>query len=591
MGSQMSKTELELNIIGHKLDDDPSPVLYIGPTKSNIDGVIEPRVQQMLRSAPSLWAKTYSGRKAHKLVKRVAGVTLRLAWAGSATELASQPAHTVLVDEVDRMEPIPGEGDVVTLAEARMATYPDGRLIIASSPTEANVEVKRHPETGIDHWKVADANDVRSAVWGLWQEGTRFEWAVPCPHCTEYFVPRFRLLQWPQNVSVTQASRGARLACPHCGALIDETAKGAMNAVGEFLAPGQRVVDGQVVGDLPESETASFWVSGLMSPWQTFAKLAAKWLRATGSGDQGRIRATINTAFGEPYSFTGEATPAAAVRALCGAYTQGEVMEGVRRLTAGVDVQKNRLVYAVRGWGEGMESWLVDYGEIHGNTDERPVWDELAHLLAREFAAGKDGGKALTIRRMGIDSGYRPGDKWRRPDNLIYDFCMKHRRAVPTKGRDRALKPITPSLIDVTLRGQVYKQGLQLWHLDTDYFKSWLQRVITQPAEQKSGRFWVPSDVTEDYCLQLTAETRVTKASGLGVWIKVRADNHYLDCEQINVALAYSLGFHRRVPRGTETASAKAPAPGPAPAQAAARPAPRQPEPSGPPRRSFVNRW
>lgn len=574
MGSQMSKTELELNLIGHKLDDDPAPVLYIGPTKSNIDGVIEPRVQQMLRSAPNLWAKTYSGRKAHKLVKRVAGVTLRLAWAGSPTELASQPAHTVLIDEVDRMKPIPGEGDAVTLAEARMATYPDGRLVIASSPTEANVEVKRDPDSGVEHWATADSKDVHSAIWGLWQEGTRFEWAVPCPACNEHFIPRFRLLTWPQNVSVQKAAREARLACPNCGALLEDGAKTAMNVRGQFLSPGQRVVDDQVVGEPKESETASFWVSGLMSPWQTYRDLVAKWLRATASGDQDRIRSTINTGFGEPYSFKGEATPVEAVKSLCGTYVNGEIPAGIRRLTCGVDVQKRRLVYAVRGWGEGMESWLVDYGEIHGDTDQREVWAELGLLLEREY--GAEGAKPLTIRRMGVDSGYRPGDKWRRPDNLIYEFCMQHRRGVPTKGRDRSSKPLQPSMIDVTLRGQVYKQGLQLWHLDSDYFKSWVQRALLSSPEQKSGRYWVPQDVSEDYCLQLTAETRVVKASGLATWVKVRGENHYLDCEAINVAMAHVLGFHRRVPRAKREA-------GPATTQATPAPKvqpPRQPRPN-----------
>jgi len=195
MGSQMGKTAGLLNLIGHKLDDDPAPVLYIGPTKSNVDGVIEPQITQMLRSARALWRKTLTGRKAQKLVKRVSGVTLRLAWAGSATELASQPAHTVLVDEVDRMAPIPGEGDPVSLAEARIATYPDGRLIITSTPTEGNVSSSKHAATGIEHWDQAAPEDLSSAVWRLWQEGTRWELAAPCPECKAYFVPRFKLLQ------------------------------------------------------------------------------------------------------------------------------------------------------------------------------------------------------------------------------------------------------------------------------------------------------------------------------------------------------------------------------------------------------------
>lgn len=553
MGSQMGKTEGLLNVIGQKLDDDPAPVLYIGPTKSNIDAVIEPRIAQMLRSAASLWAKTEKGRRSKKLIKRVAGVPLRLAWAGSPTELASQPAHTVLIDELDRMNAIAGEGDPVTLAEARQATYPDGRLLITSTPIEGNVDVERHAETGIEHWKVADVKDLLSPIWRLWQEGTRFEWAVPCPHCSQYFVPRFRLLWWPDKCSAQRAKREARLICQRCGAQIEDSEKARMNAAGAYLAPGQDIAGGVVVGKIPETDTASFWASGLMSPWRTFGNCAAKWIRATGSGDQERIRAVINTDFGELYAFRGEATPVEAVRSCVGRYKFGDRPDGVKAITCGVDVQKSRLVYAVRGWGYSMESWLLEAGELWGETDHRQVWEDLG-----EFISSREWG-ALPIRRMGIDSGYRPGDKFRRPDNLIYEFCAQYRgRALPTKGRQRLNRPLQPSLIDVTFRGQTYKAGLQLWHIDTDYFKSWLMSRLSWPEDQP-GRFWVPEDVSDDYCRQLTAETRVAKPSGQAIWIKVRPDNHYLDCEAINVAMAQSLGFHRRT-RGRKKADAAEPA-------------------------------
>lgn len=566
MGSQMGKTEAFLNVIGHKLDDDPAPVLYIGPTKSNVDGVIEPRIAKMLQGAPSLWAKTEKGRRAQKLIKRVSGVSLRLAWAGSPTELASQPAHTVLVDELDRMSAIPGEGDPVTLAEARMSTYPDGRLLITSTPIEGNVEGETHAGTGIEHWKVADVENLLSPIWRLWQEGTRFEWAVPCPHCQQYFVPRFRLLWWPEKCTAQRAKREARLNCQRCGAQIEDSAKPAMNAAGKFLAPGQDVVNGEVRGDLPDTDTASFWASGLMSPWRSFGSCAAKWIRAIASGDQERIRAVINTDFGELYAFRGEALPADAVRVCVAPYAAGTVPEGVKSLTCGVDVQKRKLVYAVRGWGYSMESWLIEASELWGETDQRAVWQQLAELLDRTWGE-------KSIRRMGIDSGFRPGDKWRRPDNLVYDFCLQHRgRVLPTKGRDRMNKPLSPSMIDVTFRGKTIANGLQLWHLDSDYFKSWLVARLSWPTDQP-GRFWVPQDVTDDYCLQLTAETRVVKPSGQATWVKVRPDNHYLDCEAINVAMAQSLGFHRRMrkpagasaPTAAPTSHAPAAAPTPAP--------------------------
>jgi phage terminase large subunit GpA-like protein len=536
----------------------------------------------MLRSAPSLWAKTEKGRRAQKLAKRVAGVMLRLAWAGSPTELASQPAHTVVLDELDRMEAIAGEGDPVTLAEARQATYPDGRLIITSTPIEGNVDVERHPVTGIDHWKVAEPADVLSPIWKLWQEGTRFEWAVPCPHCKGYFVPRFRQLWWPEKATAREAQRDARLVCQRCGTHIEDSDKAEMNARGFYLAPGQDVVDGKVVGDIPESDTASFWASGIMSPWRSFGKMAAKWVRARRSGDQERIRAVINTDFGELYAFRGEAQPTTVVRACAGTYTHGEIPAAIKALTCGVDVQKKRLVYVVRGWGYSMESWLVDYGEMWGETDQTQVWEQLSALLERRWGETDDK-QGLVIKRMGIDSGYRPGDKWRRPDNLIYDFCLRHRRAVPTKGRDRLNKPLQPSLIDVTHRGQTYKKGLQLWHLDSDYFKSWVHSRLVWPEDQP-GRFWVPQDVSEDYCLQMTSETRVAKPSGLATWVKVRNENHFLDCEAINVAVAQSLGFHRKSRKRAEPATTER-APQETDQGAQAAPVPRALPPK--PRRQF----
>jgi phage terminase large subunit GpA-like protein len=593
MGAQMGKTAGLLNVIGQKLDDAPVPMLYVGPTKSNVDRVIEPQIVAMLRSAPTLWSKTDRSRKAQKLAKTVNGVSLRLAWAGSPTELASQPAHTVLVDEIDRMEPIPGEGDPVSLAEARTTNYQGGRIIITSTPTEGNVDVAIHPETGLQHWKLAETRDLMSPVWQLWQEGTRHEWAVPCPHCADYFIPRFRLLTWPDKATPRVAKREARLLCPSCGGYIEDRDKTVMNAGGRFLAPGQQVKDGEVVGEPPESDTASFWVSGLMSPWKSFGERAADYVRALASGDQERLRVVINTGFGELYAFRGEAPPATAVRACAGAYQLGQIPANVRTLTCGVDVQKARLVYAVRGWGYGMESWLLDYGDIWGETSEPQVWADLAEVLEREYG-GSETTKALRIRRTGIDSGYRPGDKWRRPDNLIYEFCLRHRRAVPTKGRDRLNKPLQPSLIDVTFRGQVHKQGLQLWHLDSDYFKSWVQGALIV-ADSQPRRFWVPLDISDDYCMQLTAEARVPKPSGLAVWVKIRTENHFLDCEAINVAMAQSLGLHRKVqpmqPRaieGAQPTSARTLPPGPppprVPAQGWSTPSPQR-------RRNWTTTW
>ena len=74
-----------------------------------------------------------------------------------------------------------------------------------------------------------------------------------------------------------------------------EEDKKHMNAKGVFVAPGQSVgTDGAVRGDVPEGEAASFWVSGLCSPFRTFSQRAAEYQDAQQSGDMYRVQTVVN---------------------------------------------------------------------------------------------------------------------------------------------------------------------------------------------------------------------------------------------------------------------------------------------------------
>jgi phage terminase large subunit GpA-like protein len=84
---------------------------------------------------------------------------------------------------------------------------------------------------------------------------------------------------------------------------------------------------------------------------------------------------------------------------------------------------------------------------------------------------------------------------------------------------------------------------LQLWHLDTDYFKTWLYSRFDWPVDQPGG-FHLPVEATDDYCQQITAEAKKVSDSGAVEWVRVRKANHYLDCEVLNIAAAHILGVH-----------------------------------------------
>lgn len=522
MGSQMGKTAGLLNVIGHRLDDDPAPIIYVGPTRSNIDHVIEPKLMEMLKGVPSLWSKLVKGKKQSKTHKRIGGVSLRLAWAGSPTELASDSAVLVLVDEIDRMlDNVKGEGNVFELSEARTSTYADGRVVGTSTPTLGNIDTFIHPITGLEHWAVSDS--VASPIWRLWQEGSRQEWAWPCPHCATYFIPRFKHLFW-SGTDVQAIQQSARLGCPACGGLIDDTQKTTLNAQGLYLAPGQSVKDGQVLGlaDTAHSDTASFWVSGLcsFSSKKTFGFLAKKWVMATRSGEPERIQGVLNTDFGECFKLGGDAPLWSAVAERQRGYRAGEVPQGVHLLTAGVDVQKNRLVYVVRGWGASFESWLIDHGELWGETDKPPVWQALSELAAQVW-------QEQSLSCMAVDSGYQT--------QAVYQFCRLHKGlALASKGHDSLDKPFKKTELDMAVRGKSVSRGLQLWHFNSDQMKSWVHARIEWPPDQPGG-WWLPEGISEDYCRQMVAEQRVVNPSGRVSWIRIKKENHYLDAE----ALAY----------------------------------------------------
>ena len=347
--AQSGKTENLLDVIGQRLDERPVPTLYVGPTRDFLVDRFEPRLTDLFDQAPTLRDKIVRGRRMKKLTKWVSGVQVRLAYAGSAQALKSDPIGLALVDEYDGMLAVQKSGDPLVLVEARGATYADFTVGVVSTPSRGTVDVVKEA-SGLEFWRRVEPQDLDSKIWVLFQEGTMHHWAWPCPHCDEFFIPRFRNLHWPEEATAIEAGRNAWLECPRCQGTIIDDIKPAMNSRGLFVAPGQSIdKDGVITGAAPESLTISFWVSGLASPFVTFGARAEAYVLAEDTGDPGMIQAAINSGFGELYAPGGGVVPEwQEVAALRIPYERNSVPVGVVFLVASVDVQKNRLVYDAR---------------------------------------------------------------------------------------------------------------------------------------------------------------------------------------------------------------------------------------------------
>src|SRR3954471_3776091 len=208
--AQCGKTEMQLDIAGQRLDQKPAPILYAGPNKQFLTEQFEPRIMALLDGAPSLAGKVARGKRMTKTRKVIAGVPFRLAHAGSSAALKSDPAALALVDEYDEMiANIRGQGDPLGLVERRGDTYPDFVAVVTSTCQRGMVEAALDAASGLMFWAPAKSEDVESPIWRLWQEGTRHHWAWPCPHCGEYFIPRFACLRYPEHATPTLVAREA----------------------------------------------------------------------------------------------------------------------------------------------------------------------------------------------------------------------------------------------------------------------------------------------------------------------------------------------------------------------------------------------
>jgi phage terminase large subunit GpA-like protein len=540
-GSQMGKSETVLDVLGHRFDQRPTPALYVGPSQDFIVDEIEPRVMELLNNAPTLQAKLTRGKKNKRFRKVIGGVPLKFAWAGSATQLSGTTAGLVIVDEYDRMMAnVKGEGDPLVLTKARGFTFRDRKYGVTSTPLRGNVDLDKDAKSGLEFWKRMPPEDIESPVWKLFQSGTMYHFAWPCPECSDYFIPRFKQLVIDDKWSAADALEHAHVQCPRCGGVIDEHHKPDMNARGVYVAPGQTIKpDGTVVGDPPKSPTVSFWASGLCSPFVTFGERAAAYVEAKHAGDQEKLQGVINTGFGELWApGGGDAPEATELMRLRHPYKLGDLPAGLVHLTAGVDVQKNRLVYSIRGWGARATSWLIQRGELHGETHEAEVWEDLADLLQTPIHGS-------LIRLALVDSGFRPGKAFAVPVNRVYEFCRRHSRiARPSKGRATQSMPVKRSKIEVTPKGAPRKYSLELMLIDTDWAKSFVHEHIRYPTDAL-GAWLLPEDIDEGYCAQIVSESRIKRPSGRAQWVQRSRENHFLDCEALNAAAGHLLNVQR----------------------------------------------
>ena len=498
-GAQLGKTELLLNLCLSWVTQDPGPILIIQPTLQMAEAFARDRLGPMIRDTPKLAAlfpraKSRAGGQT-VLRREFPGGVLSVIGANAPAGLASRPIRYVLADEVDRY-PINagGEGDPLALALARQQNYHNRRAVIASTPTTKG----------------------QSRIWAALEESDWRLFEIECPRCKVRHALEWAGVKWDAGAPNT-----ARFVCP-AGHEYSEKEK------------NEAIPGGVWRSTRPAGDIVGFRINSLASPWVKLADLVALFLGAKDAG-VARLRAFCNLQLAEVWEESQSRVEVVSLMQRTESYG-AEVPAPVLALTAGVDVQQDRLEVEVVGHGEKESQWGIGYHVLEGQTVHLEVWEALENLLGRTYK--KATGEALKVQCCAVDAGFNTA--------TVAPWCAARGRLGVVAIRGSVVKTAPP-----ILRARGRRDGLAgfKYLVGVHLLKEFLFHKLR--AGERSGNsvlHW-PNDgrgyEAESYWQGLCSEElRVVKRRGYSVraWVQIRERNEPLDARIYALAALHILG-------------------------------------------------
>lgn len=513
---QVGATESALNAVGCYIDIAPSPILYVMPTIDMAKGISQERIDQMIEATPNLSKKIRPTRERDSgntvLRKAFPGGVLVLAGANTGSSLRSRPIRLLVLDEIDAYPiSIDKEGSPISLAEKRTVTFSNRKIYKLSTPTVEGV----------------------SAIASAISTTDKRKYFVPLPCCGVFQALEFENLKWEKDY------KKVWYECPHCGGKTEERFKTKFLSQGEWQVTDPKFVSKERVGYL---------INGLYSPdgWMSWKSIAKEYDES--EGNEILRRAFINTVLGETYKESGDAPEWEMLYNRRENYPTYSPPKEVVLLTAGVDVQKDRIEIEIVGWCRGIRSYSVGYRVLVGDTaDVSPggVWDELAGIVGEKWI--REDGRELPLAKMCVDAGYNTSE--------VYAFCRRFHpsQVVPIKGSDTQSVVLTPPRPVDRAEGKGKAVGTTaLWTVGVSILKSelygWLRLKVNEQGEFPEKYCHFPTAYDAHYFRMLTAEKlqkRIVKGYPKYEWVKEYVRNEALDCRLYARAGTYMVGVDR----------------------------------------------
>lgn len=511
--AQIGKTLTGTCIIGYYTAEKPMSQMMLHTSKDDMKKWLATKFEPFLAANPEL-ASLYAtprGREGFntQVLKDFRGGHFISAWSGGENSLRGMSAPIIVCDEVDGYEYTADQGHPVDLIWRRSATFGNKRkLIELSTPTVIN-----------ESWIEASylAGDMR-----------RF-WVI-CPKCSEPWV-----FEWEHVRYKSDDVDSARLHCPKCDEAYDDMGRIKMVRYAEM--------DGG--GWIPKATTKrhrSFQLSALYSPLQRMSDIVQDYLD-TGE-DPNKLSTFHNTVLGETYEKVGETADAHELSSHCEDYP-APVPKDVKVLTAGIDVQGDRLEVEVVGWAAEETSWNIAYEAFYGDTSNPndTCYHQINKFLRTAF--GFEGGGQMFISCALIDSGFNTLSIYQYTRNQAGNTIPKVYACKGIHGWNKDV--IRGSKATMTYKG--YRPPL--FSLGVDIIKRVIMQKLNIQGAGNPGYCHFPSERAEgEYFDQLTSETLMyDPRTGRRKWVKKDSGaNEALDCRVYAYAALHVLKPDLNVP-------------------------------------------
>lgn len=511
--ARVGKTTVMENVMGFYMHQNPSAIMWMLPTLGEADKFSVNNLDPMIRDCRVLRDIVKDKRKRDsgnlKLQKRYKGGHLTLVGAESATQLHGKTIRVLLADEVDRFPFSAGtDGDPLTLATVRTTTFGHRRkVVISSTPTYKDLS---HIER---EFLLSDQR----------------YYHVPCPDCGT-----FQKLKWA-NLNFTDDEQNPVYVCESCGVCIPESQKFNMLVKGKWIA------------DNPTSLVVGYHINALYSVYMTWASLVEEWRLS--KNNRFKLQVFVNSRLAETWSEDGDRVTSHQLERRMEVYnapcpTKDEDCTGVGIITAGVDVQGNRLEVAMWGHGTGDELWLIDTEIVDGDTGTDAPWNQLTQILLSKRYTTKHGG-SIGIRSVAIDSGFNTERVYRYVAHLR-SIDHAGRTFIATKGvdnyprllADRPSQSKTTNALFYPIGTNIAKEHLMKLMINAEPGPNYVHLPISLPSPDDQKR-WLDREVLG----QLTSEKPTIVYKGgrpVRVWRKTRERNEQWDM----MILAYAALVH-----------------------------------------------